>query len=296
MELFRALAVICEPPRAETARVAEALGLEHVPTPEEFTEVFVFQLPPYASVYLGAEGMLGGEARDRVAGFWRAALGQETPPAEPDHLPLLLALYARLAELEGAADGAARREGWRAARKAFLWEHLSSWLPCYLRKLLEVAPPTYRSWGEVLAAALAAEAGALGAPESLPLHLRESAPASDPRAAPAEEFLRTLLAPARCGMILTRADLARAARETNLSTRAGERLFVLRTLVGQDAAGLLGWLAAEAARWAASHREDARAFGEVALWWEARALSTSTLLEELRQQALDLHAGPRERD
>jgi TorA maturation chaperone TorD len=157
MELFRALAVLCEPPRAETARVAEALGLGRAPAPAEFTEAFVFQLPPYASVYLGAEGMLGGEARDRVAGFWRAALGQEVPPAEPDHLPLMLALYARLAELEGAAGDAPRREGWRAARKAFLWEHLSSWTACYLRKLAEVAPPACRAWGELLRAALAEE-------------------------------------------------------------------------------------------------------------------------------------------
>jgi TorA maturation chaperone TorD len=291
MELFRALAVLCEPPRAETARVAEALGFGRAPTPAEFTEVFVFQLPPYASVYLGAEGMLGGEARDRVAGFWRAALGQEVPPAEPDHLPLMLALYARLAELEAGAGDAARREGWRAARKAFLWEHLSSWLPCYLRKLSEVAPTPCRAWGEVLAAALAGEAAALGGPERLPLHLREAPPAADPRAAPAEEFLRSLLAPARCGMILTRSDLARAARETNLATRAGERLFVLRTLLGQDASGLLGWLAAEAARWASLHRQDAGAFGEVALWWEERARATSALLEELRQQAVDLQAG-----
>jgi TorA maturation chaperone TorD len=295
MELFRALAVLCEPPRAETARVAEVLGLGRAPTPAEFTEVFVFQLPPYASVYLGAEGMLGGEARDRVAGFWRAALGREAPPAEPDHLPLMLALYARLAEFEGEAGDAARRAGWRAARKAFLWEHLSSWLPCYLRKLAEVAPAPYRAWGEVLAAALAGETAALGRPERLPLHLREAAPAADPRAAPAEEFLRSLLAPARCGMILTRSDLARAARETNLSTRAGERLFVLRTLLGQDAAGLLGWLAAEAARWASRHRQDADTFGEVALWWEARARATSTLLEELRQQAADVQSDARER-
>jgi hypothetical protein len=86
-------------------------------------------------------------------------------------------------------------------------------------------------------------------------------------------------------MILTRSDLARAARETNLSTRAGERLFVLRTLLGQDAAGLLGWLAAEATRQAEGHREDADVYGETALWWEARARATSALLEELWQQA-----------
>jgi len=290
MELFRALAVLCEPPRAETAGVAEALGVGRAPTPAEFTEVFVFQLPPYASVYLGAEGMLGGEARDRVAGFWRAALGREVPPAEPDHLPLMLALYARLAELEAAAGDAARREGWRAARKAFLWEHLSSWTACYLRKLAEVAPPPYRAWGEVLAAALAAEAGALGAPERLPLHLREAPMASDPRAAPAEEFLRSLLAPARCGMILTRSDLAHAARRLSLGARAGERRFALRSLFEQEAGGVLDWLADEARARAVGYGKLREGFGEAGAWWERRCLGAANLFDELRESAAELGA------
>src|SRR3982751_5490214 len=132
MELFRALAVLVEPPVAEAARVAEALELGPMPGAATYTELFVFELYPYASVYLGAEGMLGGEARDRVAGFWRA-LG-ETPPAEPDHLSLMLALYARLVEMEEHAAVGVRRETWRGARKAFLWEHILSWLPLYLDK------------------------------------------------------------------------------------------------------------------------------------------------------------------
>src|SRR5215207_483882 len=134
MEIFRALAVFAEPPeRAGLGRVAEALGLGAVPGSSAYTDTFVFQLYPYASVYLGAEGMMGGEARDRVAGFWRA-LGL-APPAEADHLSVMLALYARLCELEAAEQDAPRRESWRAARKAFLWEHLLSWLPAYLDKL-----------------------------------------------------------------------------------------------------------------------------------------------------------------
>ncbi|MGH9940996.1 MAG: hypothetical protein ACRD9R_01395, partial [Pyrinomonadaceae bacterium] len=74
MELFRALAVLAESPEsAEAARVAEVLELEpSAPTAGEYGESFILQLPPYASIYLGAEGMIGGEARDRIAGFWRA--------------------------------------------------------------------------------------------------------------------------------------------------------------------------------------------------------------------------------
>src|SRR5215211_6068625 len=147
MELFRALAVLVEPPgRPGAARVAEALGLGAPPGASAYTDLFVFQLYPYASVYLGAEGMMGGEARDRVAGFL-AALGQAVPQ-EPDHLALMLGAYAWLAESEAAASEGRARASMRSARRAFLWEHLLSWLPVYLDKLGQVAPPFYRGWGE----------------------------------------------------------------------------------------------------------------------------------------------------
>ena len=77
---------------------------------------------PYASVYLGAEGMLGGEARDRVAGFWRA-LGL-VPPAEPDHLAALLGLYAALADAEEPRRTSRPAAAPAQARRALLHEHL----------------------------------------------------------------------------------------------------------------------------------------------------------------------------
>ena len=169
MELFRALAALAESPRAESARLSDALGLGAPPGADEHTQIFVFQLYPYASVYLGAEGMMGGEARDRVAGFWRA-LGL-APPAEADHLSVMLALYARLCELETAGQDARRGASWRAARKAFLWEHLLSWLPAYLDKLREIAPDFYRRWAELLSAALGEEADEVGQQQELSAHL-----------------------------------------------------------------------------------------------------------------------------
>jgi len=284
MELFRALAVAAEPPeRAGAGRVAAALGLGELPEPSAYTDTFLFQLYPYASVYLGAEGMLGGEARDRVAGFWRA-LGQ-TPPPEPDYLPVMLALYARLCEYEEGEAREAAREGWRRARRAFLWEHLLSWLAVYLDKLAEVAPPFYRRWGELLEAALLAEAAGVGPQAELPLALREAPPVAAPRGAPAEEFTRSLLAPARSGLILTRADLARAARDLGLGLRAGERRFALEAMLGQDAPSVLSWLSREAANGAARHARRRDTLGTVAAWWSARAEATAALLETLAAEA-----------
>ena len=284
MELFRALAVLAEPPSEETGLVAEALGLGARPGADEYTELFVFQLYPYASVYVGGEGMLGGEARDRVGGFWRA-LGQ-VPPAEPDHLAVMLALYARLSELEEGEREGAGRENWRVARRAFLWEHLLSWLPVYLTKLAEIAPPFYQRWGEVLMSAVLAEIGAAGRQEALPLHLREAAGLVDPRGDGGDaDFWQSLLAPARSGMILTRADLTRAARSLGCGLRMGERRFVLRALVAQDARGVFDWLSGEAALWEKRHRSSAEALGAVALAWAAKAAAAAKLLGELKQEA-----------
>lgn len=283
MELFRALAVLAEPPTKEAARVALALELGSLPEQSEYTDLFVFQLYPYASVYLGAEGMLGGEARDRIAGFWRA-LGQ-TPTAEADHLAVLLALYARLAELEMDESDAVRRQGWHVARKALLWEHLLSWLPAYLSKMEEIAEPFYRRWSETLLAALFEEARTLGKQEQLALHLRDTPRLFDPRENETGEFLQSLLTPARSGMVLVRSDLSRAAHKLSLGLRMGERKFIIKSLFSQDAAGMLDWLEDEAREWAVRHRAHKEILGDTATAWENKALASAALLRELKQTA-----------
>jgi hypothetical protein len=267
--------------------VADALELGPVPCVAEYTEVFVFQLYPYASVYLGAEGMMGGEARDLVAGFWRA-LG-ETPPVEPDHMAVMLALYARLVEMEEGESDGARRAGWHRARKAFLWEHLLSWLPFYLSKLETVtASPFYRKWGEMLSEALCDEAKAVGEQEQLSIHLRDAPALIDPRRGEVEDFLQSLLTPVRSGFILVRSDLSRAAREIDLGLRLGERKFILKALFSQDAAGVLDWLASEAARWVERHHLYRDALGGVAKAWEEKALHSANLLRELKLTAKEV--------
>ena len=105
-ELLRALAsvVLGPPPLCDTA--LEALGLAALKGAEH-TAAFVLGAAPYAAIYLGGEGKLGGEGLDRVAGYWRA-IGL-VPPPDADHLGLLLLLYAELLDAEvGARSEAAR--------------------------------------------------------------------------------------------------------------------------------------------------------------------------------------------
>ena len=106
MELLRALGTLIESPSAEHVRAAAALGLPALPEPAEHGRVITRQRYPHASVYLGAEGMVGGEARDRIAGF-RRALG--TPDREADHLASLLGLLAALEQWRRDEPGRAKR-------------------------------------------------------------------------------------------------------------------------------------------------------------------------------------------
>ncbi|MFQ5349925.1 MAG: molecular chaperone [Thermoanaerobaculia bacterium] len=278
MELLRTLASLAEPPSPEHQGLAEILGLGPPPERAAFTELFELQLYPYASFYLGAEGMLGGEARDRIAGFWRA-LGEE-PPTEPDHISTMLALQAQLAELERAASQSAARDGWRRARRAWLWEHLMSWLPLYCDKAAAIAPPYYERWAALVMAALTEEAGALGTQDSLSLHLRQAPAMIDPRREGGEAFLEALLAPVRSGLILVRSDLEGAARVLGLGCRAGERRFALRALLSQDAAAVLWWLASFAAE-AASRYRLLDPGAEWVGFWSERATASAELLKEL---------------
>jgi hypothetical protein len=271
MELFRALAALVEPPSAAHAPVAASLGLPAVPRADEYTDVLVFQVYPYSSVYLGPDGLLGGDARDRVAGFWRT-LGAE-PPGEPDHVAALLAGLAQLSDAERTAASPRQAAALRRARHVVFWDHVASWMPPFLSALGRTDHPFYATWARLAEAALAAEAEELGTPViALPV---------SPPAPPAgsDQLIGSLLAPARVGFTLTRDDLLRAGAEIGLGCRVGERRFVLRALLAQDASAVLTWLADEARRQAAalatSHLVTARPWRERAAasasWLAARA-------------------------
>ena len=281
MELVRTLGVLCEAPAPEHETIASALGIP-VPDREEWTRVFVLELPPYASIYLDAEGMIGGEARERVAGFWRAlALA---PPAEPDHLASLLGLYTALAEAERDEPDPARRALWREARTALLWEHLASWLPLYLDALEALAGNGYAAWAGLLQDALAGEATRLSPPAGLPAQLRAAPALIVGGETGIDELVGALLVPVRTGLVLAPADLGRAAHELWLGSRLGERRTVLRSLLAQEPARTLGWLAAEAQR-RAVHPAPFWFDGEISRFWTERAKAAAALLSELGEAA-----------
>ena len=271
-ELLRALGAVADSPAAARA-VAGPLGLASV-SDAEHTEVFVMNCPPYASVYLGPDGALGGEGADRAAGFWRALA--ITPPAEPDHLTALLALYASLGEAAMEASRPATEQALTRSRHSLFREHLWPWLPAYLDAVTDLGVPALTAWAGLTRRAVAAEFAGQPAWPSLPLALR-AAPAQTWTGPPLADLVDALTTPVRSGIILTRRRLAAGAGEAGLGHRIGERRYALRAMFGQDSRATLAWAAAETARWQRRHARRA-ATDEVAGWWAARADRTGTLL------------------
>lgn len=282
-ELLRALAHLAEPPGPAHPTLAEALGLPAPPDAATHTDLFGFQLYPYASVYLGPEGMIGGEAEGRIAGFWRA-VGREAPP-EPDHLASLVGLYVALGdeEAERAAEpGADARIALVArSRRALLEEHLAPWVFPFLERVEELGGTFHRRWAGMLRAFLLDEVGRGGAVATRSVHLEVAPALPDPREEGAGPFMAALLAPVRSGVILTRADLARIARALQLGLRAGERRYALEHLLGQAAPDVLAALADEVERQADMHAARSDPVGAPATFLEARARATATLLRTL---------------
>ena len=280
MELIRALGALAELPGSEQVRLAELLGLGGNPSRADYTALFVLELPPFASVYLGGDGMMGGAVRDRVAGFW-GALGQ-LPPAEPDHIAALLGLYAAIESREETQD-----EGGafvlRHARKALFWEHVACWLPPYLLRAGELGAPSYRVWASLLLSALSAEAEAVGDPKVPPLHFRESPEPVDLGAGSVDDFVAAVLTPARSGLILGRSDLVRMARELDTGGRVGSRRFVLGSLVQQGGERALEWLSGEAARQASLHASLPVRLHPVRDFWLTRAERSAAALARMRE-------------
>lgn len=278
-ELLRALGAcaVLAPPISDT--VTQVLRLPAWDRAEH-TRLFVMDLPPYASIHLGPEGALGGEGAERVAGVWRA-LGLD-PPSDADHVASLLALYANLGSSAQACRTDAARQRLEHARTVVLFEHLWSWVPGYLLAVSD--DPAGRPWARLVSEALAREVALSPAPATLPAALRE-APALLTSDTELRDLLDALAAPVRTGFVLTWADLARAAADTGVGLRRGERRFALRAMLEQDPAATLGWLSGHARVWATRHQPGEGGDADPGTWWHTRAAATAKVLGELSRQA-----------
>lgn len=281
-DLLRLLAALAETPTDSHSDYSEMLGLAGPADIESWhvahTTAFIEQCPPYASMIVGEQGHIGGEAADRVAGF-RRLLGSEVGET-PDALSALLHDYAEL--VERAADDP--RAG--HARTAMLWEHLLAWIMPYLDAMQRSVPAPYNAWATMLRDVFMLEAEATASPGALPLHLRmapDSSALAD--ADTVDAAIQALLTPAATGIVLTRADLARAVAALEAGLVQNSRSFIVKHLLDQDAAATLDWLAAEAERQVRARQDEQGTLGDVATFWADRSTETARTLTRMADQA-----------
>lgn len=274
-----------EPDERALALAAEVPQLREHAAPEaaaRYTHVFVLNAYPFASVYLDPGAAIGGER----TGFTRdvlAALGLEVEAGvAADHAAVLLEALAALLEREAAGDaGDARRS--RHAQGILLAEHLLTWAPLFLGAVERADDALYGAAARLCREALVAHAAALfPASSQAPRYPRPPAPAEEdgPRQGP-HAALAWLTVPSRCGMFLSRADIAVIAAQLDLPVRFGGRAFMLESVARaavqsgtEDALGAsLAGFAAARSRELAGWAEDLPALA--ATWQPWRALLAS---------------------
>lgn len=290
-ELIRALAAFLYAPGPEHTRLAELLKLPNPPSPAEHSDLLLLQVHPYASVYLSENGMKGGEVRDRTDGFWRA-VGRE-PPAESDHLGALLGLFAALHEAGswvGADDGARGRLTGHAAL-ALRREFLDEWLGVFLDVVDRAgSAPFYGAWSAMMRRVWSETTVDADGPEfrasTGDANSRQTVTVRHPDEHGLSTFIQDLLTPARSGLVVTRRELEREAREAGLAFRAGPRAGMLETLLKQAPGETLAWMVRTSGEWGALHDAAARDA------WAARARASGLLAVEL-EASLNAVTNPR---
>lgn len=241
------------------------------------TQSFIEQCYPFASVYLGPEGAIGGVAANRVADF-RELLGS-TIAGPPDALGALLADYAELVERSENDPRALH------AREAMLWEHLLCWLIPFLYSVERAAPTPYAPWASLTRHIFIEEAGFVGNPECMPLQLRD-APVVDigRHTHSLDDVVRILLVPVSSGIVITRHDLSRIANAVGGTTYIGGRHLLLHSLLKQQPKATLERLADEAIRQAQAHGGEHDTLSMISNFWFERALVTAAALKAMAAQ------------
>ncbi|MFT5459537.1 MAG: TorA maturation chaperone TorD [Myxococcota bacterium] len=248
--------------------------------------VFGLEVFPYESVFVGADGVMGGDAtgalrRDLQAAGFR---GGRTD-VEVDHVGLELAALSWLcaAEAEALEDDVDPAPA-RAHQARLLHRHVARWLPALSLAVHGLDPWTQR----VLALAeelVAAHCTALGPTPGWTLPPRPDDLLDDRRTGLAR-IARAWLVPAHSGWALSRQSIGRLAARAGVPSGFGPRWKMLEGVlagaVDHDSAdAALDALADELARWRDGYAR-AEALGLPIGPWRTRLAATEGELSRIR--------------
>ncbi|MEZ4700212.1 MAG: molecular chaperone TorD family protein [Rhodothermales bacterium] len=193
-----------------------------------------FNVLPFASVYLEAEGQLGGRVSTEALDHYAAS--GFTPPADapaPDHVAVELAFMSRLSAfraeaLKAGAQPAADR--WGERLQAFMTDHVLHWMPIFLLSLRRQEDDRYAVLADMLLEVVLDHHAALP-PVSPAAQARPEAP--DLMARP-ETTLKDIAVyvtrPVWSGLFVARDDIGRLGRTLGAPIGFGDRGQIMTNL------------------------------------------------------------------
>ncbi len=247
-----------------------------------YADLFLLNIFPYGTVFTGDSGEMNGPDAEAVAALFEA-LGFHPPELNevgaPDHLGLCLGFLPHLSRREAEAGS----EG-----EAF-FNHLLTWAPacCLAVEREPDAPPFYRA----LAARTCHDLLAEHAPRhSLHPVTVDLPPINLDDELTLRAIVRFCLAPARCGLFLSRARLGHMAKQLGMRLPFGSRFEVAENLftAASEPDGLkklLDILQGQVSVWANDYQTLAQKYPHwqpAAHLWLARLAATSRLLDGMK--------------
>jgi len=281
--------------------------------PESFDEdeaaadhyaLFSLEVFPYASVFLGAEGRLGGSTTHVVQQHYAQTGFQAIFDRESaDHLAHELALLAFLSGAETEALEAGKRseaERMRRRMQAFMDGHLLWWLPAFVQAVQQQAYPFYAALGGFTLEVVLDHRAALGEGGcfSESLVLEEPPDLLEKEKTGLKDIAAYLTTPTWSGFFLSRSDITRLGRGERLPHGFGSRVQTLTNLLRaavefdrMDA--LLGALSEQLDTWASFYQKLSASGLErveiVSQTWLDRLTTTRSIIEQMRQATHDVH-------
>ncbi|MBI5876369.1 MAG: molecular chaperone TorD family protein [Chloroflexi bacterium] len=271
---WRALAP--QEPRGESSELAPA-----------YADLFLLNVWPYGTAYTDHWGEINtAEAQSTAALFAQAGYAPRelSEVGAPDHLGLCLGLLSHLV-----------RD--RAEASASFLSHLAAWAPlcCFAAERDPSAHAFYRALARLTREAVLDEAQArlarAASVAGLPLPADGGVASADE--VRVRDIVRFLLAPARCGLFLSRARLGSMARSLDLRLPFGSRFDVAQWLLTGAGEGgrlydLLALLRADTESWADAYGAWAArwpVWSASSTLWQCRIETTRRLLDQMEQQA-----------
>jgi TorA maturation chaperone TorD len=267
---------------------------------QAYAELFLLNVYPYGTVFSQPSAELNGPGAEQVARLYAAhayAPPELRSAGAPDHLGLWLGFLGDLADRgqhQAFAQSSARLLAWAPATCLAVVREPG--VHPFYRGLAAFTAETLLQHGDRLAAAGTSLTASAAWPDlggtALELPLEPTHHARNEEEVRLRDVLAYFLAPARCGVFLSRGRLGRLGRDLGLSLPFTSRELVAEALfaaAGQasQVAALLTALGAEVAAWAEAYAEWQAAhpaWTPLAAVWLARARAAQNSLALMHAQ------------